>query len=134
MPFCPKCRYEYTEGIETCPDCGVALVESLSEGVEERPQLSGKEETYEDWIKIGNLESWQLAEMVTHGLRAKSIPAVVLSSSGYLGQLKFDGFSAFRSAGAYSILVPMEYVADANKEAETILGDVWDKARVHDTE
>jgi hypothetical protein len=134
MSFCPKCRYEYKEGIGTCPDCGVALVEFLSEGGEKRPQLSGKEEAHEDWIEIGKLESWQLAEMVMHGLRAKNIPAVVLSSSGYLGQLKFDGFSAFRTAGAYSLLVPLENVTDADKEAETILGDVWDDARIHDTE
>ena len=29
MPFCPKCRDEFREGVETCPDCKVALVERL---------------------------------------------------------------------------------------------------------
>jgi uroporphyrinogen decarboxylase len=29
MPFCPNCRFEYLAGVERCPDCGVALVESL---------------------------------------------------------------------------------------------------------
>ena len=29
MPYCPKCRYEYREGIEECPDCDVELVEVL---------------------------------------------------------------------------------------------------------
>jgi hypothetical protein len=27
--FCPTCRYEYKEGIDKCPDCGVGLVKVL---------------------------------------------------------------------------------------------------------
>ena len=29
MPYCPECRYEYTEGIEECPDCREKLVDAL---------------------------------------------------------------------------------------------------------
>lgn len=29
MSYCPKCRYEYREGIKECPDCDVALVEEM---------------------------------------------------------------------------------------------------------
>ena len=29
MPFCPKCKYEYKEGVKVCSDCGVELVDSL---------------------------------------------------------------------------------------------------------
>ncbi len=31
MPWCPKCKYEYVEGIKICPDCKTALVESLDD-------------------------------------------------------------------------------------------------------
>jgi hypothetical protein len=27
--YCPKCRYEYQEGVTQCPDCGVDLVVDL---------------------------------------------------------------------------------------------------------
>jgi hypothetical protein len=29
MPFCPECEAEYEDGVETCTDCGVALVADL---------------------------------------------------------------------------------------------------------
>lgn len=29
MPICPECEAEYEEGVETCTDCGVQLVDEL---------------------------------------------------------------------------------------------------------
>jgi hypothetical protein len=29
--YCPECQAEFKEGITVCPDCGIPLVESLSE-------------------------------------------------------------------------------------------------------
>ncbi len=34
MPWCPKCKNEYREGIKVCADCGVELV---SEPLENAP-------------------------------------------------------------------------------------------------
>ena len=34
MPYCPKCRIEFLEGIETCSECGSSLVDELPEGEE----------------------------------------------------------------------------------------------------
>ena len=31
MPWCPKCKLEYVEGIKVCPDCQTALVDSLDD-------------------------------------------------------------------------------------------------------
>lgn len=38
--FCPKCRYEYNEGITECPNCEVPLVGEL-------PQIKSKQEYVE---------------------------------------------------------------------------------------
>lgn len=35
MPWCPKCRNEYVEGITTCAECGVDLVDELPEEMDE---------------------------------------------------------------------------------------------------
>lgn len=40
MSFCPKCRTEYINGIVTCADCGLPLVDKL----EEQPDLPLREE------------------------------------------------------------------------------------------
>jgi hypothetical protein len=34
MPYCPKCKIEFLSGIETCSECGTALMEELPEGEE----------------------------------------------------------------------------------------------------
>ncbi len=43
MPWCPKCKNEYKEGILVCSDCGAELVESLEEDAALCPVLSGDE-------------------------------------------------------------------------------------------
>lgn len=35
MPWCPKCRNEYVEGMTVCAECGVDLVEELPEEMDE---------------------------------------------------------------------------------------------------
>lgn len=41
MPWCPKCKNEYYEGIEVCADCGCELVDSLEDW--ERTQREAEE-------------------------------------------------------------------------------------------
>jgi hypothetical protein len=35
--FCPKCRYEYIQGVYKCHECEIALVDQLPEKAKEKP-------------------------------------------------------------------------------------------------
>ncbi|MCI8306818.1 MAG: hypothetical protein HFH14_02090 [Lachnospiraceae bacterium] len=54
MPWCPKCKNEYREGITICSDCNAPLVDDLSEAVSDSKSLvfttEHKEKT-DDFIK-----------------------------------------------------------------------------------
>jgi hypothetical protein len=129
MPYCPTCRYEYTQGLEICPDCNQRLIDSLPEG--SGPNVGT---VYEDWVQIGRLTSLQYAELVLGGLRAKDIPAVIISGAGHFGLTGQLSVASYRLvSGDYSLMVPSEYVNDADKEAELILGDVWKSSRSSDS-
>ena len=39
MPYCLRCRFEYREGLERCPECGGVLADSLLPGV--TPETAG---------------------------------------------------------------------------------------------
>ncbi|HEY5586109.1 MAG TPA: DUF2007 domain-containing protein [Ruminiclostridium sp.] len=43
MPWCPKCRSEYEQGIKICKDCEIELVEQLDEVTVEESQDYDKE-------------------------------------------------------------------------------------------
>jgi len=125
MPFCPKCKYEYKTGSDVCPDCNTALVDSLAK--------DDSQETHQDWIPLARLTSSQYAEMVMEALRAKDIPAVIHSDAGHFGQTGQMGTSSFRPmGGAYTLMIPRDHIVEADREAATILGDVWEKSRLCD--
>ncbi len=46
MPWCPKCKCEYREGITTCVDCKVGLVEDLQAVKEEEEKVTNPYEEY----------------------------------------------------------------------------------------
>jgi hypothetical protein len=129
MPFCPKCRYEYRLGINVCPDCNEPLVPALPPENESASEYD--ESKYKNWVCIGRLHSNEYAELVKEALITKDIPAVVLSSTGHYGQI--GGMlmaSGFSKGSGFFLLVPADYVDDADQEAEAILGDEWKQARI----
>lgn len=57
MPYCPDCKYEYNEGVESCPDCEKELVSELPpEEIEEMVPVYVAEDATEALILRGILE------------------------------------------------------------------------------
>ena len=126
MPFCPRCRYEYNVDVGVCPDCHEKLVAK-------RPETPEADKQYDDWVQLARLHSTRIAEMVLESLRAKDIPAVLMSGVGYFGQSGTQGLSSYAPVGGgYSLLVPKDYVVDAVEEVKIILGEDWEKLKLVD--
>ena len=110
MPFCPKCRFEYTPEVEVCPDCGGSLV----------PEL--EKEKVEDikYVPLRKVPSRLYAEMLQETLEKQDIPCL----------LKGDDIGVFLGAlGTTSVLpvtvwVPEELKSKAEEIAFQILGEI----------
>ena len=67
MGFCPKCGYEYQEGVKTCPDCEIELVDRIP--VEEYRDIR--------FVPLPNLPGRVYAEMLKGVLDKKGIPCYI---------------------------------------------------------
>lgn len=72
MPFCPACRTEYREGIESCPECGAELVAELPP--EPEPVWDPTE-----WVTIEELGDEVEARILEGFLLEHGLPVRVLS-------------------------------------------------------
>ncbi len=129
MPFCPSCRYEYEPQVAVCPDCGEQLVDVLPE--QEHQGIPNDVDIEREWAKIARFHSMHFADLAVQALRAKEIPAVIQSHAGYFGVVMNMGLVPLRpdSVGVF-LWVPHEYVDQAAKEAEVVLGEEWEKAKL----
>ena len=73
MPWCPKCKLEYVEGIKTCPDCNVDLVDVLKEEQEE--VLPGVSEEYAEEVGVALEE--EMPEDITN-ISPEEMEAIML--------------------------------------------------------
>jgi len=70
MPYCPKCRDEFQDWVEVCPDCKVSLVEEL-------PIQPKHEEMEEPLVHIATASNEPLAMMWAEILENKGINSLV---------------------------------------------------------
>lgn len=126
--YCPKCKFEYEAGIFKCPDCDEYLVDQLP-----CDDDAPAEQEY-NWVQLARLNSDQYAEMLKDVLEQKNIPVILHSGAGHFGITGQMGVIARPVGGSYSILVPEEYLIDANNEGLALLGDEWEKSKLIDIE
>ena len=72
MPVCPKCEYEYVEGVTYCPDCGTALVE-------DDYYWKPEEWTEKNWEVVYTSDQEYEVEMFRDNLKGAGIEAAILS-------------------------------------------------------
>ncbi len=109
MPFCPKCRYEYVEGIQRCPDCGETLVDELPE------ENQGEEFRL---VRLHSFPGEVYANMVGEALEHEGIP--------YLVQKEVLGSSVIVQGATEGAEVSLYVNEEDFEDAEVILNEMVD--------
>jgi len=109
MAVCPKCNYEYVEGVTICPDCGAALVDPESI---EKPE----EWTEENWEVVYTSDSEYEVEMIKNNFDSAGIISEILVQ-------KDRNFPAPGDLGVIKLLVRKEDVQAALNYINRIMNE-----------
>ena len=114
MPFCPKCKYEYTDGHVECIDCGAMLIDEL-------PLRDDSDLVSDDarFVPFRTYPSNIHAEMVREALANEGITAVIKGSEVF-------GAGESRSMGARGVVIwiPEDEQEEATRIADSILDPI----------
>lgn len=110
MAYCPVCKNDLEEGVESCPVCGHELDESRED----------------EWVLLGTIEDKFSADYARESFKSYEIPAVIISRSGFFGDvgLTLNPFYK-KESGTFEVKVPSEYIEEAADILNMILGDKW---------
>lgn len=86
--YCPKCKWEYIDGIVICPDCNEKLVDQLTEDFEEIIEVVHP-------VKVKSVANELEAELIINLLHENNIPCIKKSNGagGYMNI--YMGYSIF---------------------------------------
>ncbi|MCX6149186.1 MAG: DUF2007 domain-containing protein [Ignavibacteriales bacterium] len=115
MPICPKCEYEYIEGVSVCPDCGYELV--------------NEKEFKEHLI---NPEDWEIIYTCSEEYKAEMIKAN-LEGAGIQSQIVSQNDRNFPAIGDFSI-VKLLVKKDDIESAKMIIQDIDSSKSNEETE
>jgi len=115
MVYCPECEKEFEDGLSECPICGAELIEKS------------------DWVIVGRVKDQTSSDYARETLESYDIPAVVISESGYFGQVGLNiPAPSGANIGLFQIHVPGDRLEEAIEILDMILGDSWEKANLED--
>jgi hypothetical protein len=108
---CPECKASVEDGESRCHVCGAQIASSINQ-----------------WVLVGSVEGKISADFAQETLRSYEIPVVVISKSGFYGNvgLHFPQFFSSNS-GSFEISVRADDVEEAVDLLDMILGDRWQR-------
>lgn len=96
--ICPKCEYEYVNGVTECPDCGTALITP--------EEFEGNLVHPSDWVIVYTCYERYEAEMMKTNLESSGIDVIILEQSD-------KSFPAMGDLEMVKLLVKKSDVEDA---------------------
>lgn len=119
MAYCPACKNNWEDDLTECPICTSELQSSKE---------ADREPERQSWILLGYVNDKMSADYVKEVLQTYEIPAVVISKSGYFGQvgLTLPGFYK-PGLSLFEVSVPTELAVEAVDIMNMVLGDKWQK-------
>ena len=107
-----------------CPECNIPL-----EGNPERCYICGGEVRADDesgWALLGTVESKLFADLACGTLKSCDIPVVVISKSGFFGNVGLPLNPIYQpTEAAFEISVPASCLTEAAEVLDMTLGEKW---------
>jgi hypothetical protein len=111
--FCPVCKADWEAGISECPICGRRLE---------------FDETEAAWLPLGVIADKISADFAREVLKSYEIPSVVISKSGFFGQVGLPLNPIYSADSAlFEISVPANCAEEAAVVLDMALGDKWQR-------
>ncbi|MFQ5498176.1 MAG: hypothetical protein ACE5FH_00750 [Candidatus Zixiibacteriota bacterium] len=110
MAYCHECDVELRGDQHICYLCGEPLT---------RDKKSA-------WVKIGTVNNHMSAEYARETLKEYDVPIVVISKSGFFGNVGLPLSSFWKSeVGLFEVYTPAVYQTEAGELLEMVLGNSW---------
>ncbi len=119
---CPACKdNEWDATYTDCPICGRELLSS--------DDSSSDKET-SGWLLVGTIDELVSANLAREALKSAEIPAVVISKSGYFGQVGLIMNNFLSGAPQlFEVSVPTGFEDDAIDLLTVVVGDHFTASR-----
>ena len=107
--YCPKCNSEVGEGFSECYRCGFEFADC--DNIR--------------WVTLGDIEDRVFAGLARETLKSMGIPAVIVSRSGFFGNvgLTLNPFFNARRRSSFEVSVPWPWREEASDALVMVLGN-----------
>ena len=120
MPVCPRCKKDYGDGLTSCPNCNYEFDDD-DDAILNDPN--------DGWVIIGRVNTQTASDYARETLESYDIPAVIISESGFFGQVGLNLPSPTgKHKGMFQIHVPADCAEEAVGVLDMIFGDSWEKS------